>query len=53
MNNIITIIIGDIEDIGIDLLIRLWKLKKLKYLYYFQISKFSKIFYEKKLKFKN
>ena len=30
MNNIITIIIGDIEDIGIDLLIRLWKLKKIK-----------------------
>ena len=37
MNKIIAISIGDIDGIGIDLLIRLWRLKKLTNLYYLQI----------------
>ena len=37
MNNLIAITIGDINGIGIEILIKLWKKIKLKILFYLQI----------------
>ena len=53
MNNIIAISIGDIKGIGIDLLIKLWKLNKIKKFILFTNIKILEIYlYKRKLKIK-
>ena len=53
MNNIIVISIGDIEGIGIDLLIRLWKSKKInKFILFTNIKIFEKYLVKRQLNLK-
>ena len=53
MNNIIVISVGDIEGIGIDLLTRLWKLKKIKkFILFTNIIIFKRYIKKRKLNLK-
>ena len=53
MNKLIAITIGDINGIGIEILLKTWKKKKLKILFYLQILNILKKYLKKnKLKLK-